>query len=235
MQGVILSFTVMGSGGFCTNISTTINGTKKQLRFRKPGNTSMLKSDVRHVSRGGSLRGVWVPGRTVDFDQYTRPGANHMRVTHPEDAIVRPRNIRILPSGRLSYGDFINEINPYCQDSIADLFPRVQYQSNGKPYVPANTRCAHSVGYITPESIEMYQSNGKWYVCVTARNDSFDAILKDESLVASLNSSGNISVSDMSSPILRLALAEAFQPHEDVSSRCYVMVTHVIDTVNQEY
>ncbi|MDP6584043.1 MAG: hypothetical protein QF535_05260 [Anaerolineales bacterium] len=235
MQGVILSFTTMGKSGFCTNISTTIDGAKEQLRFRKPGNTSMMQSDVHHVVQRGSLEDVWVPGRRVDFGQYARPVAHHARMTHPEDVIIRPRNIRILPSKRLAYNDFVNEIRSYCQTSIAGLFPRVQYQSNGKPFVPANTRCAHSVGYITPESIEMYQSNGKWYVCVTARNDSFDAILKDESLVASLNSSGNISVSDMSSPILRLALAEAFQPHEDVSSRCYVMVTHVIDTVNQEY
>ena len=235
MQGIILSFTTMGNSGFCTNVSTVVDGTKEQLRFRKPGNTPMVQSDVHHVVQGGSLVDAWVPGRMVDFGQYARPVANHARVTHPEDAIVRPRNIRILPSERLSYGDFINEISPYFQDSIADLFPSVQYQGNGKPYVPANTRCTHSVGYITPESIEMYQSNGKWYVCVTAGNDSFDAILKDESLVASLNSSGNTSVSDMSSPVLRLALAEAFQPYEDVSFRCYVMVTHVIDTVNKEY
>lgn len=235
MQGVILSFTTMGKSGFCTNVSTTINGTKEQLRFRKPRNTSMMQSDVRHVVQRGSLGDVWVPGRRVDFDQYARPVAHHARMTHPEDVIIRPRNIRILPLKRLGYTDFINEIRSYCQSSITDLFPCVQYQSNGKPYVPANTMCTQSVGYIIPESAEIYQSGGKWHVRVIAGYNSFNAILKDGQFLNTINSSGQQETIKMNAPLLRLALAEAFQPHEDVSSRCYVMVTHVIDTVNQKY
>jgi len=235
VQGVILSYTKMGTFGFCSNVSVVESGVARQLRFRKPGNTPMQVRDI-HIAGGEyTLEKLWVPGSTIVFDRYTLPAEKLKRSTHPEDVMVRPRDIQTISLNRLRYDAFLDEISPYIYGELTDLFPDADCQWNGRPYVPANTRCLRSVGYIRPVSIKVYNEDGRWRVSFPSSFPSCNAVLKDEQFIQKLGDFPDVVEKTIALPIIRLALAEAFQPNEETSSRCYVMVTHIIDTLAQVY
>lgn len=220
VRAVVLSRTEMSGGAFCGCAAIECCGSWEQVRVLSSQGTHLHPSIFGVASE--SVRQLWIPGRNIRMPE---PALSHPRITHPEDRLVDPARIEFY--GMADSATLRLLAATFAFDTVAELFPGILRQDNGKAYVAGDRPHPRSVGYVPCERLTVVEdefavirfSGGERLLC-KVKSEIFLEKIRD----------GRVPVgSEYPASLVRLGLANPvdwegrFDP-----ARCYVMLTGTV-------
>ena len=219
-RGIILSRTEMTNGYFCGCVAIERGVTWEQVRLLSAPGVHLHPNQFRVASV--ALRARWKPGREIFLPE---PDVFEARRTHPEDRLVDPKAIRFGQQAEAA--KIQSAVSAFSFGSLAELFPNVLLQGNGKAYVPGDRPSPRSVGYVPCERITVAED--EFATVRTAGGDDLTCKVKSEIFLEKIRSEQIGSGENYPARLVRLGLANPsdwegrFNP-----PRCYVMLTGTI-------
>lgn len=223
MRGIILSHTRMFGEGFCTSLGIFDGDQAMQIRPRLAPNANMRITSF-GLSEAEMLED-WRPGRPLEFERFEPVQQLWVRQTHPEDVVFPPQRIELLPP--LDRDEFEGRIAQFTHRSLAELFPGLQNDGNGKAYVSWGKH-SRSLGYVRCPLVAMRTAyDGKIRVHLMDNDGAaYDLPLKDVHLLNAIRSGA--SRKETRDVSVRFALAGSLRTLPWGEERCYAMVTHIL-------
>ena len=221
MKLIILSHCKMGGQVFALDVATTDPVTEiiTQYHLRLQGNEPLRYT--RFGELANSLQKL-KPGAVIEVEKL-HP-ADPARISHPEDAVVKLGELKILRDRRPKELRAIAEA--LAQDSLGTLFPNLHY-AGARCYCSGDLANPASMGYLRVQSVEYTRDE---YGKLQAQIQGCDG----EKFRIPVSGGGKLStppeVDDalaaiaLSGPMTLKRWAKSKHP-----KRCFPMLTHVID------
>ena len=220
VRGIVLSRTEMSGGTFCGCAAIERGGSWEQVRLLSSQGTHLHPSLF--GIEGGALRALWRPGREISLPD---PFRSQPRTTHPEDRLVDPRRIEF---GRITDAATARTVvSAFAFRSVAEMFPGVIRQDNGKAYARGDRSQIRSVGYGHCERLTVVEN--EFAVVRVAGEEKLLCKVKSEIFLEKIRDGRVLPGSAYPARLVRLGLANPtdwegrFDP-----ARCYVMLTGTI-------